>query len=143
MGLEKRSLINWLLSGVSINTAYTALGVATFLMTIASFLVLGQIEQSVEILSEGRSSSAYMVAVDAIRYLKILIPLAFGSLTVFVILFGRAVVKHIFNQAVALQAQIDAIEEGNYSLKRPMRKHDELTFVMERLHQLSDRLGKH
>ena len=133
-----RSLINWLLSGVSVTTAYWGLSLATFFIGILSFFALDQVEKGIFIFIQSYDVTTFDIFIQSVFFLKYVILASFLCVSIFIYLFGRGVRHHIFNQGYALELQIESFLNGKWEAKRNMRRHDELKSVMNRLHELAD-----
>ena len=139
MSKGNRSILNWLLSGVSVSTAYGGFAFFVFLIGLMAFFSLGQVEEGIHIFVRQYDEEAFKVFVQSVYYLKYIIFAAFTCVSIFIYLFGKGVRSHIFNQGYALELQLDSFLNGDLDYRRSMRRHDELKEVMTKIHQLSEK----
>lgn len=138
MSKGNRSIVNWLLSGVSVSTAYGGFAFCVFFIGVMAFFSLDQVEEGIHIFVRQYDEEAFKVFVQSVFFLKYIIFSAFSCVSVFIYFFGRGVRSHICNQAYALEIQLDNFIKGDLEYRRMMRKHDELRPVMRKIHQLAD-----
>ncbi len=134
-----RSIINWLLSGVSIPAVYGGFALFVFLIGIMAFFSLDQVEEGIHIFVRQYNEEAFQVFVQSVFFLKYIIFFAFCCIAIFIYLFGKGVRSHIYNQGYALELQLDHFFNGEFDQRRMMRKHDELRPVMGKIHQLAEK----
>lgn len=137
MSNGNRSILNWLLSGVSVVTAYWGLALGTLMIGILSYFALDQVERGIHIFIQSYEVSTFDPFVRSVYFLKYIVFSSFFCVSIFIYLFGRGVRHHIYNQRYALETQIKCYLCGNWESKRKMRRHDELKPVMDRLHDLA------
>lgn len=143
MNRGQRSIVNWLLSGVSVSSAYFGLAFGTLMIGIVAYFALHQVEQGIQIFVRQYQEETFQVFASSVYYLKFIILSSFVCISVFIFLFGKGVRAHILNQGLALEWQLDSLLKGDWSHRRQMRRHDELKGVMKKIHLLAEtQLGK-
>lgn len=136
---DRRSFWARLMSPVPIRMLSTGTALVLLTFSVTSYLLFSRLAQLAGALPADGFEEPVAALVGSLLKTRILMPLIFIALAVFVLLVERGRKKQIRDETTVICAQLRRLGQAGYR-KRPLRKDDELIPIMDEVDRLAARL---
>ena len=136
---DRRSFWARLMSPVPIRMLSTGTALVLLTFSVSSYLLFSRLAQLAGALPADGFEEPVAALVGSLLKIRILMPLIFVALAVFVVMVESGRKKQVRDETKVICAQLQKVGQAGYR-KRPLRKDDELIPIMDEVDRLAARL---